>query len=62
MPYKNRAKQKEYQRDWVRHKRSKGSTKPIATVEPDVEPSTYLEIEPQNYNPMMVGYVPPTGD
>ncbi len=60
MPYKDRAKQRSYQRNWVRQKRGKH-------VEPDVEPMQEIRvavrakqhIEPQSYNPMMVGYVPP---
>ena len=67
MPYKDKAKQKEYQRNWVRHKRN-GSTDVTDNVEPIVEPFEVVNTsinpkcnkpEPQSYNPMMVGYVPP---
>lgn len=57
MPYKDKNKQKEYQRTWVRQKR-KGSTAEVAI---NVEPDFVIDKpEPQSYNPMMVGYVPPT--
>ena len=60
MPYKDKDRQRAYQRTWVRHKRN-GSTQ---SVEPDVEPfeDDYMVtgVEPQSYNPMMVNYVPPT--
>ncbi len=64
--YKDKAKQRAYQRNWVRQKRSKGSTK----VRQEDEGSTSLEnvesfttpVVPQSHNPMMVGYVPPMED
>lgn len=61
MAYKDKDKQKEYQRNWVRQKRgltSKGSTDIRPKVEPDVIPK---EPAQQSYNPAMVGYVPPGG-
>lgn len=89
--YKDKDRQREYQRNWVRQKRAKGSTEVIPSdtlsVEPDdsllqpsflkqvesfttadviweSEPGAAAElsravVEPQSYNPMMVGYVPP---
>ena len=38
MPYKDREKQRTYQREWVRHKRHQGSTSEPIDVEP-VEPT-----------------------
>lgn len=73
MPYKDKDKQRKYQRNWVQ-------TGVTVSVEPHIEPvitkaeqrtgATQIEVvtavheamrpEPQSYNPMMVGYVPPT--
>lgn len=68
--YKDKGRQREYQRNWVRQKRAKGSTVRQGSTIPDVIPKDDREIvpfcpalpkpvPPQSYNPMMVGYVPP---
>ncbi|MHC4270658.1 MAG: hypothetical protein ACYSTS_19685 [Planctomycetota bacterium] len=64
--YKDKDKQREYQRNWVRQKRAKGSTNVIPSDTTSVEPDTgyqrnyeIQEPEPQSTNPMKVGYVPP---
>ena len=52
MPYKNEEKRKEAQRDWVRKKRSKGSTEIVQSVEPVVEPKLNkwgAPVTPPNY-------------
>lgn len=89
MSYKDKDRQREYQRKWVRHKRKGSTAINRENVEPSVEPSVRpvvemldkiiingidmktvfnmgepsepipLKPEPQSYNPMMVGYVPP---
>lgn len=71
MPLTGKAKT-DYQREYMRKRRS--NAKPVS-VRPDIRPKLTLEQaqqaydnlpdrdtnlpEPQNYNPMMVGYVPP---
>jgi len=38
MPFKDRDRQRAYQRDWVRRRRLQGATNKQADVEPTVEP------------------------
>lgn len=75
MAYKDKEKQREYQRNWVRQKRGstrvrqpESSTLVIPTCEQIVgvlhkrilaNPKVEIKPKPQSHNSMMVGYVPP---
>ena len=42
MPYKDKEKVRQYQREWVRQKRVEGSTQqPVQSIRPDVKPELY---------------------
>ena len=68
MMYKDKDKQKEYQRYWVRQKRAKGSTG--LTGRPDIVDVLHARVlanpkvkfKPQSHNPTMIGYVPPEAE
>ena len=69
MSYRDKEKQKSYQREWIKKKRAAlRAPKPKRVIQrfdiaaKSVEPSVELSVEPkhQSYNPMMVGYVPPS--
>ncbi len=55
MPYKDKAKQREANRAANKAYRERKQGITPKSVTPDVIP----HVEPQSYNPMMVGYVPP---